>query len=152
MPAVRAPMPPGLLVDTNVVLDVILRRAPWARDAALLLDAIARAKARGFIAGHAVTTVHYVVEKEQDRTTAVTAVGDILQLLTVVPLGAAEFQRALALNLNDFEDAVQVAACLKVGADHLVTRNAKDFKGAPVTTKTPGEVLALLAGPTPSSR
>jgi len=131
-------------MDTNVVLDVALKRPPWALDATLLLDAVARGKARGFIAGHAVTTVYYVVEKERDRTAAVTAVGDVLAILTVVPLGEAEFHRALALNLKDFEDAVQVAACLAVGADYLVTRNGKDFKGAGVAIKTPGEVLAIL--------
>jgi len=128
-----------------VSMDLILQREPLARDAALLLNAISSGKAQGHVAGHAVTTAHYIVEKEQGRTRAVTAVGDILQLLEVVELGEPEFQRALALGLADFEDAVQAAACLEVGAEYLVTRNGKDFKGAPVTTKTAGEVLAILA-------
>lgn len=145
MPPSRAPIPLGLLVDTNVVLDVILKRAPWARDAVRVLDAISRGKVRGFVAGHAVTTVHYVVAKEADRTKANTAVGDILQVLTVVTVGATELHRALAMGLGDFEDAVQAAACLTAGADYVVTRNGKDFKGAPVATRTPGEILASLA-------
>ena len=136
----------AVLVDTNVVLDVVLRREPWAADAARLLDAVARGQLRGFVASHAVTTVHYLVERARDRTTAVTAVADLLAILTVVPLDGADFQRALALGLSDFEDAVQVAACLEAGADYLVTRNEKDFRGAPVTTRSAGEVLALLAG------
>jgi predicted nucleic acid-binding protein len=135
----------SVLVDTNVLLDLVLARAPHARDAALLLDAIARGRADGYVAGHAVTTVYYIVEKEQGRPTAVTAVGDILQLLQAAEIGAAELQRALAIGLRDFEDAVQAAACLRVGAEFLVTRNGRDFKGAPVTTKTAGEVLAILA-------
>lgn len=69
----------------------------------------------------------------------------ILQLLAVVELGAPEFQRALEVGLRHFEDAVQAAACLKVGAEFLVTRNGRDFKGAPVATRTAGEVLAILA-------
>lgn len=137
--------PPGLLVDTNVILDVILERAPWAAEATLLLDAIARGAARGFVAGHAITTVHYIVEKPAGRTAAATAVSDLLQLLDVVPLERSDFQRALALTLKDYEDAVQVAACLKAGADYLVTRNGKDYKGAPVTARTPGELLGILA-------
>ncbi|HEX5830891.1 MAG TPA: PIN domain-containing protein [Gemmatimonadaceae bacterium] len=145
MTAPGTPAKLGMLVDTNIILDLVLRREPHARDVALLLDAISKGKARGCIAGHAVTTVYYVVEKERDRKTAITAVGDVLLLLEVVELGEPEFQRALAMGLRDFEDAVQVAACLKVGAEFLVTRNGKDFKNAPVTTKTAGEVLALLA-------
>ena len=145
MSASAVPSPRGLLLDTNVILDVILKRAPWAVEAVLLLDAIARGTARGFVAGHAITTVHYIVEKEAGRTAANTSVSDILQILAVVPLEASDFQRALALGLRDYEDAVQVAACLKAGADYLVTRNRRDYKGSPVTPHTPGEVLAILA-------
>ena len=140
---------PKLLLDTNVILDVILARAPWDADAVLLLDAISRGQATGFVAGHAVTTVHYIVERARGRSAAMTAVSDLLQLVDVVPLERGEFQRALSLGLGDYEDGVQVAACLKIGADMLVTRNARDFKGAPVVTRSAGEVLALLAASAP---
>ena len=135
---------PLLLIDTNVVLDVVLERRPWVEDASTLLDAIARGRAAGYIAGHAVTTVYYIVERERDRSVAGTAVSDLLDLLQVVPLGSDDFRRAIGLGLTDFEDAVQVAACLLVGASFLVTRNARDFKGAPVSPRSPGEILALL--------
>lgn len=142
-------LPLAVLIDTNVLLDVILDRSPWADDAALLLDLIARKAARGYIAGHSVTTVHYIVERERGRAAAVTAVSDLLQLLEVVPLSSADFQRALALGLKDFEDAAQVAACLQVGAALLVTRNPRDFKGAPVELRSAGEVLPLLGRVSP---
>jgi predicted nucleic acid-binding protein len=136
--------PSRVLVDINVLLDVILDRKPWADDATLLLDAIATGRVSGHVAGHALTTVYHLVDREQGRGRAVTAVSDLLGIFTVVPLGNDEFHRALALGLSDYEDAVQVAACLAAGADVLVTRNEKDFKGAPVTLRTPGELLALL--------
>ena len=136
---------PKLLLDTNVILDVILARAPWDGDAVLLLDAISRGQATGFVAGHAVTTVHYIVERARGRAAAHTAVSDLLQFVDVVALERGEFQRALSLGLGDYGDAVQVAACLKIGADVLVTRNARDFKGASVVTRSAGELLALLA-------
>jgi predicted nucleic acid-binding protein len=136
---------PKLLLDTNIVLDVILARAPWDRDAVSLLDSISRSQATGFVAGHAVTTVHYIVERAKRRMAAITAVSDLLQLVQVVALDGSDFQRALSLGLADYEDAVQAAACLRIGASVLVTRNARDFKGAPVVTRSAGEVLALLA-------
>lgn len=133
-----------VLLDTNVLLDVILDRAPWASHAAMLLDIVAKRQARGYVAGHAVTTVYYLVEREKGRAVATTAVSDLLEIVDVVPLDGADFQRALALGLKDYEDAVQAAACLKVGATFLVTRNERDFKGAPVTTRSASEVLALF--------
>lgn len=137
--------PITVLVDTNVLLDVILDRDPGADDATALLDQIASGEARGYVAGHAVTTIYYLVERAKGRAAATTAVADLLDLLTVVPLEAADFQRALSVGLNDYEDGVQAAACLKVGAHFLVTRNERDFKGAPVTPRSAAEVLALLA-------
>ena len=136
--------PITLLLDTNVLLDVILDRSPWADDATVLLDVIARRQARGYVAGHAVTTVYYLVEREKGRAIATTAVSDMLDILDVVPLEATDFRRALALGLKDYEDAVQAAACLKIGARFLVTRNERDFKGAPVSPRSASEVLALF--------
>lgn len=145
LPRVSEPEPRlGVLVDTNVILDVVLARAPWDRDATLLFDAIAAGDVRGFIAGHAVTTTHYVVERERTRQVATSAISDLLQLLAVVALDSADFQRALTLGLKDFEDAVQVAACLRAGAGFLVTRNARDYRGAPIITRSAGEVIAML--------
>jgi predicted nucleic acid-binding protein len=133
-----------LLFDTNVLLDVMLDRSPWADDATRLLDRVATGAARGFVAAHAVTTLQYIVQRARGRAVAVTAMSDLLELLDVVPLDSADFQRALALQLKDFEDAVQVAACLRAGADFLVTRNPRDFAGAPVELRSAGEIAAML--------
>lgn len=133
-----------LLIDTNVLLDVVLERKPWVEDATALLDAVAKGQAAGYVASHAIPTVYYVVARERDRAAAATATSDLLQLLTVVPLDNAGFQRALGLGLRDFEDGAQAAACLQVGADRLVTRNTKDYGEAPVTLCTAGEAVALL--------
>lgn len=139
----RAPL---LLLDTNVLLDILLAREPWVEDATRLLDAIQRGAARGAVSVHAITTIHYVVRRATDVTTAATAVSDLLSLLPVVALDSADLSRALSLRMADYEDAVQVAAALKCGADFLITRNPKDFRGSPVTVRSPSEVRALIAG------
>lgn len=136
--------PTSLLLDTNVILDVLLAREPWVEDATYLLNAIAQRSLLGFVAGHAVTTVYYVVERARDRRTAVTAISDLLQVVAVVPLASEDFHRALAIGLRDFEDAVQASACLRVGAHFLVTRNPRDFSGAPVALRSPAEARALV--------
>jgi predicted nucleic acid-binding protein len=143
------PTTPSLkvLVDTNVVLDVVLARRPWVDDSAALLDAISRGHASGFIASHAVTTVHYIAARANGREAAVTAVADLLDVCQVVPLSSVDFHRALAMGLTDFEDAVQAAAALRSGADYLVSRNPEDFKGAPVVIRSPAEVLPLISMP-----
>ena len=134
----------NVLVDVNVLLDLLLMREPWADAAAQLLTEIEEGNASGFVAGHTLTTVHYVVSRTRDRQTAATAITDLLRLLEVVPIEKVDFNQALVLPVDDFEDAVQAAAALKVGVDYIVTRDEKGFRGLTVPAVTPGTVLSLL--------
>lgn len=140
---VRSPL--RVLFDTNVILDAVLDRRPWATEARKLLDGAAGGAVEGFVAGHAITAIHHVVEREVSMVAAATAVADILTVLEVVALGHAGFERALSMRLADFEDSLQVSAALVAGADYIVTRNAADFRGTPVPTRPPGALLATLA-------
>ena len=110
-----------LLLDINVLLDVLLHREPWAESAAHLLTTIERGKASGFVAGHTLTTIHYIVSRARNRQSAAAAISDLLRFLDVVPLEKVDFSQALVLPIDDFEDAVQGAAALKIGADYVVT-------------------------------
>ncbi len=138
-----------LLVDTNIVLDVILARSPWLPDAAALLAEIERETTEGYVAAHAITTVYYIVAKAKGREVAAMATSDVLRLLTVVPTDAADFQRALSMSLSDFEDAVQAACAQKIGADFVITRNAVDYHGAPISVRSAGEVLPIVRSASP---
>jgi predicted nucleic acid-binding protein len=118
-----------LLLDINIVLDVVLGREPWALEASALLAALEEGRAEGYLAGHTITTVHYLVQKERGRRTAARAVSDLLRLADVVPLAREDFREALALGVRDFEDAVQAVCAIRIAADHMITRNPKDFRG-----------------------
>jgi predicted nucleic acid-binding protein len=133
-----------LLLDINIVLDVVLEREPWAAEAAVLLSHLERGEAEGFVASHTITTLYYIVRKEKDRRAAATAVTDLLRIVRVVPLADADYQQAIALGLDDFEDAVQAAAALNIGAEFLISRNADDFADIAVPIRTAGEILGLM--------
>lgn len=134
-----------LLVDINVALDVILERDPWTTEGALLFSAIQERRAEGYLAGHTIPTIHYMVrENRKVRAVADAAVGKLLRIFTVVAAENAELHQALALGFLDFEDAVQAACAVKVNADWVVTRNTTDFKKSPIPCEPPGAVLAAI--------
>ncbi|HEU4457158.1 MAG TPA: PIN domain-containing protein [Longimicrobium sp.] len=133
-----------LLLDINVVLDVALNRQPWAADAAQILNAADTARVVGYVAGHTITTAFYVISKAQGSQAALVAVSDLLRFLDVVAVEKADLHQAIALGMRDFEDAVQAACALKVGADYIVTRNEKDFQGLPIAARSPGSILPLI--------
>jgi predicted nucleic acid-binding protein len=133
-----------ILIDVNVILDVLLAREPWAADSARLLDAVERKSVSGYVAGHTITTAYYIVARGAGRRKAATAVTDLLRIVKVVPVEAADFGQALVFGMDDFEDAVQAAAAAKIGADFVATRNQKDFRRSPIKARSPSELLALI--------
>ena len=132
-----------LFLDTNIILDVLTDRAPFAEDSAAVLSVIERGEAEGFIAAHAATTVFYLLHKELGLKRAKKALMDLLRLANVVPVDHDRLLQALAMNWDDFEDAVQAASAAKIEADYLITRNQGDFTHADVPTRSPAEYLAL---------
>ena len=133
-----------LLVDINVLVDVLLQREPWADSAAQLLTRVERGEASGFVAGHTLTTVHYIVSRARDRQSAAAAITDLLRFLGVVAVEKVDFNQALVLPIDDFEDAVQGAAALKIGADYVVSRDEAGFRALSIPSVNPGEILSLL--------
>ena len=136
-------------LDLNVVLDVVQNRQPHYQHSA---DVLSRARTREISAvlpGHTVTTLHYVLAKAAGKAKADQTVD---WLLTHFDLGVADkaiFRRARQLFLADFEDAVVASVAEAEHCDYLVTRNVRDFAGAPVPSITPSDFLAVLAQATP---
>ncbi len=60
-----------VLYDTNVVLDVLLQRQPHYQASVAALDVVEKQSAivEGYIAGHAVTTLDYLLRKQVKKST-----------------------------------------------------------------------------------
>jgi len=54
-------------------------------------------------------------------------------------------QSALALDFDDFEDAVLHEAACHAGADAIVSRNLKDFGKSKVPVYSPAEMAKIVA-------
>lgn len=135
-----------LAVDTNVLLDVLLGRAPFAEAAGRLWKAVETRKVEGVLTSHALTTVWYLVAAAKGPATARTLVGLLTTVFGVAAVDAAVVRRALGLEFADFEDAVCAAAAEAAGCELVVTRNRKDFGQSPVTAVDPVTALALVEG------
>jgi len=131
-----------VLYDTNVLLDVILLRAPFVEASAAALDLVARRTVEGFVAGHTVTTIAYLVEREKGRKKAHEALMHLLSKLKVAPTTDAGVRLALAMSLADIEDAVCVASALEAGCEVIVTRNPQHFRKAELPALLPEALVA----------
>ena len=133
-----------VLVDTNVVLDVLLDREPFAADSAEIMSRVETGEISGWLCATTVTTLFYLVAKAADATTAREAVQSLLSLFEIAPVNRPILEGALALGFSDFEDAVLHEAARQVNAQAIVTRNANDFDRAEIPVYTPQELKAIL--------
>jgi predicted nucleic acid-binding protein len=134
-----------VLLDVNVVLDVLLDRAPFADASSAVWAAVEQGEAEGLLSAHAVTTLHYLNARAVGVRMARGTTDALLSVFDVASVDSAVLNAALALNWTDFEDAVTAAAARRAKCDALVTRNPSDFKGSPVRVLTPSEAAAWLA-------
>jgi predicted nucleic acid-binding protein len=133
-----------VLFDTNVVLDVLLDRQPYAEASATAWAAVETGNAEGMLAAHAVTTIHYLIRKEMGAIKAKRIVSAILRVFGVAAVDGRVIQEALQLSFSDFEDAVTAAAARLAGCAFIVTRDPKGFRGSPVRSLTPEAVVPLF--------
>ena len=133
-----------VLFDLNIILDVLQEREPFYETAAQLLAYAETGKIQGFIAPHSLTTLFYLIQKDQSAAHAKVTITNLLQILKIVAVDQSTIEQALSLSYKDFEDAVQMMAAVQCKADYLVTRNVKDFQPAPLSAIQPSELLAII--------
>jgi predicted nucleic acid-binding protein len=117
-----------IFLDTNVLLDVSLRRA-GAAASRKVIAACADPWNEGLVAVHTLSNAFYVVESQLTRQEAWDFIGDVMTWATVAGISTADIHRTRTLGMKDFEDAMQIVAAEGCGADLIVTRNTKDFRG-----------------------
>jgi predicted nucleic acid-binding protein len=133
-----------VLFDVNVVLDVLLDRAPFAEASSAAWAAVERGEADGLLSAHAVTTLHYLNAKAVGVRMATQTTEALLSVFDVAPIDEAVLRSAVGLEWRDFEDAVTAAGARRAKCDAVITRNPRDFKGAPIKVLTPAEAVAWI--------
>ncbi len=131
--------------DTNVVLDVLLRREPFTKDAAAMMSLVESTLHTGLLCATTVTTLHHLTRGPLGETGARHAIADCLQLMELAHVSRPVLDAAIQAPMSDFEDAVLAHAAHQAGAHAIVTRNLRDFALSPVRAYTPDQFLALQA-------
>jgi predicted nucleic acid-binding protein len=135
-----------LLLDTDVLIDFALDRAPYAQGAADLLDALEKRPGTAFIAWHSISNFYYLASPKQGKQKTK---GFLLDLARFVGIAATTTEHLLfagQIAMSDFEDAMQVAAAVACRASAIVTRNLKDYAKSPIPAVEPQAALAAIMG------
>lgn len=132
------------LIDTNVVLDVLMKREPHFRDSAAVWKLCETGQAEGYVSALSFANLVYVMRRELSPAQIQDVLDRMKLIFRFADFPASALMRAAELQWADFEDAVQSVIAAEIDADCIVTRNVRDFNGSRVTAFTPAEILARM--------
>lgn len=134
-----------VLVDTNVLLDYLLIREPYAKEAERIIKACQEQVISGSIAAHSITNIFYILRKVYTVDERKSILLDICKLFHVESIDVYKLQNALRNEkFSDFEDGLQEECAITGQVDYIVTRNVKDFESGSVPCITPDKMCEIL--------
>ena len=133
-----------LLIDANILLDVLLNRADYVKEYALIWKLSETDKATGYVSALTFANLVYIMRKQLTPD----KIEEVYQKLSLIfrfaDLSVSDLAHAAELNWKDFEDAVQSVTAERIHVDYIITRNVRDFAQSKVVAFTPSELLARI--------
>ena len=132
-------------IDTNILLDVILRREEFYKPSVAVWSDCENKKVQGYISAISLNNMHYIMRKLVSSDIALEYVRLVLDLFSVVALDETILRLAATLPQKDFEDAIQFFSAVQIKADYIITRDKSHFPDNYMPIISPIEYLELFA-------
>jgi len=132
-----------IFIDVNVFIDVMTKRNGWAESLRVLNLARKSQEIESWTSALTLPLLYFFRRRVADESTARVDAQAILKGLKLVPMNQTIIDHALASAGPDFEDNIQIASAESISANHLITRNKKDFDTSQITVLNPDEWLIL---------
>jgi predicted nucleic acid-binding protein len=132
----------NVFFDTNVMLDVLRDREPFAEPAKRTWMLAEQGRIIGLVSTLSLANIFYIIRRFADAETARSSLHLLRAIFRPVTCDAAVLDQALAANFPDFEDAIQFFSARQAGADCILTRDTGHFREASLPVLTPDQFLA----------
>lgn len=126
----------NLFFDTNVLLDVALRREPfYQKSEEILRDSLCAHAC--FLSWHTISNLFYIITRQRTEQDGLEFICFLEKTFTVAPVKNEDLGIALAYYESDFEDAMQIACAVAIDADLIITRDQTGFSLSPIQVVSP---------------
>lgn len=131
-----------VFIDTNVLLDLLLCREPFDKDAQTIFWLAEEKKIELQVSAISIINAAYVAHRNKyDDRDIRAALIDLLDFVTIPDTDKQVVQNALQSDFSDFEDATQMFCAKQGEAELIITRNVKDFEKSEIRVMTPSDFL-----------
>ena len=132
-----------LFLDTNIVIDLLDKRAPFYKDAVRLFTMAYYKQVELVVAPITYTTASYLLRHHGSEGVR-NLLANFRQLSRVATIDERVIDDSIASRFSDFEDAVQYYTAIKAQADIIITRNSGDFVASKLPIMTAAEYSASI--------
>lgn len=134
-----------VLIDTNIIMDVLANREGFVEPASQLFKLCEVGQVQGIVYALSIANIAYIMRKEMDRSQIEEVISKLGSIFTIADMKADDLKKAVALPIDDYEDALQSVCASRMKADFIVTRNLKDFKNSKVMAIKPSELIERVS-------
>ena len=138
----------NLLVDMNIIVDVLRKRAYDYKASRLLLALGSLHEFELWMSPSQLSDLFYILtagEKKHLAEPVAEELSDVLSFVRVCTFGHEEALAALFCGIDDLEGALVYQAARAVKAEAIITRNQKDFEGSSIPARSSAEFFGWLA-------
>ena len=133
------------LIDTCIIIDALQSREPFSKDAETIFLSVANRRCVGFLTANSVTDIYFLMHKALHSAAETRkALGILFSLFEIIDTCGIDCRKALTSGVSDYEDAVMIETAARAEIDCIVTRNLKDYAGAPLPVYSPTQFIELL--------
>ena len=132
-----------IFIDSDVILDLLIKREPHYLFAAKLFSLIEQFKINAYTSPLIIANIYYILSKVKNKKWAMEKIRKITTFFEIAPMDNQIVSLALDSQFKDFEDSLQYYTAKKQGIPILITRNKKDYPVKDITICSAEEYLKM---------
>ena len=130
-----------IFLDTNVLLDIFMRREPYYDASAQVVYACERGQFTGGFTTLSACNIVYALRKQLGSAQTIEAIRRLVGIIEPIGTSVASLLQSLENPQTDFEDTVQSKCALEWNADSIITRDKSGFASCTIPVLTPSDFL-----------
>lgn len=130
-----------LFLDTNVLLDIFMRREPYYDASAQVVYACERGQFTGGFTTLSACNIVYALRKQLGNEQTIEAIRQLVRIIEPIGTSVASLLQSLENPQTDFEDTIQSRCALEWNADSIITRDKSGFASCTIPVLTPSDFL-----------
>ena len=127
-----------VFVDTDVIVDHLTDRQPYANYSTLVFELHEQKRIQLYMSALSVNNIYYVSRRLIGEKKTLRLIDRLIDNIEVIGTTKTEIKNAFQTGFKDFQDSIQYSTAQTVkGIESIIRRNVKDYRKSKIAVFTP---------------